>query len=308
MKVVVTGGTGFVGRCLVSELLAQQQSVTVLTRNSPQARQILGSSASLTLVPYQPLDPQSWVTHLQGSEAIINLVGESLVGSRWTPEKKAAIRDSRIESTRCLVAAIGRMDPKPKVLVSGSAVGYYGPRQSDTALDESSESGQDFLAKLTIDWEAEARQVEAMGVRCVIVRTGIVLGPDGGALGQMLGPFQSFVGGPIGSGEQWVSWIHRSDLVNLILFAINASAVSGVLNGTAPHPVKMAEFCQTLGQVIARPSWLPVPAFVLEVALGESAQVVLTGQRVVPARAQQAGFTFQYPDVRSALQAVLVDR
>jgi uncharacterized protein (TIGR01777 family) len=190
-------------------------------------------------------------------------------------------------------------------VVNASAVGYYGPH-GDEILDETSPTANDFLARVCQAWEAAAKGVTDLGVRLVQLRIGIVLGPNGGALGQMVGPFQLFMGGPIGSGEQWLSWIHRDDLVGAIAFALTHTEVSGVLNATAPNPAKMKDFSHTLGQVIARPSWLPVPGFALELLLGEAAQVVLTGQRVLPKRTLEVGYSFQYPELKPALRQILV--
>ena len=197
------------------------------------------------------------------------------------------------------------MESKPQVVVSASAIGYYGDR-GDELLDESSPPADDFLARVCQEWEAAASPLTELGVRLVQLRIGIVLGPDGGALGQMLGPFQMFIGGPIGSGRQWLSWIHRDDLVGIVAYALTHAGVSGVLNGTAPHPVEMATFCQVLGQVLARPSWLPVPGAALSLLLGEAAQIVLTGQRVAPKRTREQGYQFQYPTLKPALQEILV--
>lgn len=306
MHISITGGTGFVGRRLVASLLQQQHTVRVLTRNLDRARSILGSSQGLELVEYDPLQPQSWASRLEGTQGIVNLAGEPLAGSRWTRAKKAEIRRSRIEGTQALVQAIQRLEQKPSVMVSGSAVGFYGPHEDDQSLTEASEAGSDFLAQVCVDWEAAAQPVQDLGVRLVIVRTGIVLGQGGGALDQMVGPFQIFVGGPIGSGQQWLSWIHVDDLVKLIEFALTHVSVAGVINGTAPQPLQMEKFCQTLGQVLGRPSWLPVPSLALELLLGEAAQVVLTGQRVIPAKAEAAGFSFAYPELKPALQDILI--
>lgn len=309
MHIVITGGTGFVGRRLVDRLLTEESQahhLTVLTRDVDRADQILGQQPRLSKVAYEPLQAQSWGSALEGAEAVINLAGEPLAAGRWTPARKAEIQNSRIKGTQVLVEAIRSCSSRPQVMISGSAVGYYGPQNSDQSLDERTPPGDDFLAQLSQDWEAAAAPVQDLGVRLAFLRTGIVLGPGGGALDQLLGPFQSFVGGPLGSGQQWLSWIHREDLVRLMIFILDHDPCSGPFNGTAPQPVKMQEFCLTLGQVLGRPSWLPVPSFALELLLGEAAQVVLTGQRVLPTQAEQAGFTFEYPDLRAALQQILL--
>ncbi|MEN9223637.1 MAG: TIGR01777 family oxidoreductase [Thermostichus sp. BF3_bins_97] len=304
MRIAITGGSGFVGRRLVARLLEQGDQVLVLTRQLESARKVLGDPANLKLLQYDPYQPETWAAALEGYEGIVNLAGEPLASSRWTDAKKKEIRRSRVETTQALVRAIASLSQKPHVLVSSSAVGYYGSHPEGDPLPETAPPAQDFLAEVCQAWEAAAQPVKDLGLRLAIVRTGIVLGPDGGALGQMLAPFQFFIGGPIGSGKQWLSWIHREDWVNLVCFLLRQG--SGIFNGTAPNPVRMEEFCQTLGQVLARPSWLPVPELALELLLGEAAQVVLTGQRVIPQAALEAGFTFQYPQLKEALRQILI--
>jgi hypothetical protein len=289
---------------LVAHLLERGDEVLVLSRRPEQARRVLGASPNLKLLEYDPYQPQAWASALEGYEAIVNLAGEPLASSRWTEAKKREIRRSRVETTQALVQALASLQQKPRVLLSSSAVGYYGSRPEGEPLTEADPPGQGFLAEVCQAWEAAARPAEELGIRLAILRTGIVLGPDGGALGQMLAPFQFFLGGPIGSGKQWVSWIHRDDWVSLACFLLQQG--SGVFNATAPNPVQMEEFCRTLGQVLARPSWLPVPAPALELLLGEAAQVVLTGQKVIPQAALQLGFTFQYPHLKEALRQLLI--
>lgn len=305
MKVAVTGATGFVGSRLVERLHAQGDRVLILTRNSERARRIFPSSAfpNLEIVTYAPTEYGSWEQTLSGCDRVVNLAGESIAEGRWTPERKQAIIDSRKLGTQRLVEAISQANPKPSVLVNGSAIGYYGTSETAT-FEETSPSGNDFLAQVCQAWEAEAQKVKDAGVRLVIIRTGIVLGM-GGALAKMLPPFQLFAGGPIGSGRQWFSWIHREDLVNLILQALTREEMEGVYNGTAPNPVRMTEFCQTLGQVLNRPSWLPVPDFALELLLGDGAKVVLEGQQVLPKRTLASGFQFQYPHLKKALESIV---
>lgn len=306
MRIAITGGSGFIGRRLVARLLEQGDQVLVLTRRLEQARRILGESPNLKLLPYDPHQPQAWAAALEGYEGIVNLAGEPLASSRWTETKKKEIRRSRVETTQALVQALASLNQKPQVMISSSAVGYYGSHPAGEPLTETDPPAQDFLAEVCQAWEAAARPVEELGIRLAIVRTGIVLGPDGGALGQMLAPFQFFIGGTIGSGKQWLSWIHREDWVSLVCFLLEQG--SGVFNATAPNPVQMEEFCRTLGQVLGRPSWLPVPELALELLLGEAAQVVLTGQKVIPQAALQMGFTFQYPQLKEALRQILLPR
>ncbi|MGY2752985.1 uncharacterized protein ACVW0Q_001285 [Thermostichus sp. MS-CIW-21] len=304
MRIAITGGSGFIGRRLVARLLERGDEVLVLSRHPEQARRVLGASPNLKLLEYDPYQPQAWASALEGYEAIVNLAGEPLASSRWTEAKKREIRRSRVETTQALVQALASLQQKPRVLLSSSAVGYYGSHPEGDPLTEADPPGQGFLAEVCQAWEAAARPAEELGIRLAILRTGIVLGPDGGALAQMLAPFQFFLGGPIGSGKQWVSWIHRDDWVSLVCFLLQQG--SGVFNATAPNPVQMEEFCRTLGQVLARPSWLPVPAPALELLLGEAAQVVLTGQKVIPQAALQLGFTFQYPHLKEALRQLLI--
>jgi uncharacterized protein (TIGR01777 family) len=306
MRIAITGGSGFIGRRLVARLLEQGDQVLVLTRRLEQARRILGESPNLKLLPYDPYQPQAWAAALEGYEGIVNLAGEPLASSRWTETKKKEIRRSRVETTQALVQALASLNQKPQVMISSSAVGYYGSHPAGEPLTETDPPAQDFLAEVCQAWEAAARPVEELGIRLAILRTGIVLGPDGGALGQMLAPFQFFIGGTIGSGKQWLSWIHREDWVSLVCFLLEQG--SGVFNATAPNPVQMEEFCRTLGQVLGRPSWLPVPELALELLLGEAAQVVLTGQKVIPQAALQMGFTFQYPQLKEALRQILLPR
>jgi uncharacterized protein (TIGR01777 family) len=243
MRIVITGGSGFIGRRLVARLLEQGDQVLVLTRRPEQARRILGESPNLKLLPYDPYQPQAWAAALEGYEGIVNLAGEPLASSRWTEAKKKEIRRSRVETTQALVQALASLNQKPQVMISSSAVGYYGSHPEGDPLTETDPPAQDFLAEVCQAWEAAARSAEELGIRLAIVRTGIVLGPDGGALGQMLAPFQFFIGGTIGSGKQWLSWIHREDWVSLVCFLLEQG--SGVFNATAPNPVQMEEFCRT---------------------------------------------------------------
>ncbi|MGK7906606.1 MAG: TIGR01777 family oxidoreductase [Synechococcus sp.] len=303
MKIAISGGTGFVGRRLAELLLEAGHTVKILTRNPAKAPMQAGSN--LELAAYDPFEADSWVSALAGCQGVVNLAGEPLTESRWSASQKDLILTSRTRTTSSMVKAIEQMEVKPEVVVSASAVGYYGPH-GDEPLDESAPPADDFLGGVCKEWEAAARPLTDLGVRLVQVRIGIVLGPDGGALGKMLGPFQMFVGGPIGSGKQWLSWVHRDDLAGLIVYALTTPSVSGVLNGTAPEPVTMTTFSDTLGKVLARPSWLPVPPIALEIILGEAAQVVLTGQRVLPKRTLDQGYQFKYPDLKAALKQILV--
>ncbi len=304
MKIAITGATGLVGSRLVAQLKQQGHQILIFTRNPSKAQRVFPASAfsNLEIVQYTPQESGDWQQRVSGCDAVINLAGEP-IAERWSPQQKEAIMQSRQIGTRKLVEAIAMAENKPQVLVSGSAVGYYGTSETRT-FDESNDAGTDFLAQVCQNWEAEAQKVTASGVRLVILRVGIVLA-NGGALGKMLGPFKMFAGGPIGSGKQWFSWIHRDDLVNLICQAIQQENMSGVYNATAPNPVSMGKLCQTLGEVLNRPSWLPVPDFVLEILLGDGAIVVLEGQQVLPKKTQATGFSYQYPDLKPALTEIV---
>ena len=304
MKIAITGATGLVGSRLVAQLNKAGHQILVFTRNSSKAEKTFPASAfsNLEIVQYTPQQSGEWQQSVSGCDAVINLAGEP-IAERWSPSQKQAIMESRQLGTRRLVEAIAMAAQKPQVLVSGSAIGYYGTSETKV-FDENSDSGNDFLAQVCQNWEAEAEKVKEYGVRLVIFRIGIVLA-NGGALGKMIGPFKMFAGGPIGSGKQWFSWIHRDDLVNLLCRAVEDRTMSGVYNATAPNPVRMGELCQTLGEAMNRPSWLPVPDFVLEILLGDGAIVVLEGQQVLPKQTQQIGFDYKYPELKPALADIV---
>lgn len=312
MKVAITGATGFVGRRLVQRLAEEGDRLLILTRNVERARRIFPEIAfpGIEFLAFDPIAHPSGTsqitltTALTSCDGVVNLAGEPIAETRWTPEQKNKILTSRQQTTRHLVTAIREANPKPSVLVSASAIGYYGASET-ASFDEESAPGQDFLSQVCQTWEAEAQQITHSSVRLVIVRIGIVLGPDGGALAKLLPVFRLFAGGPLGTGNQWMSWIHRDDLVNLIHRSLHQSDYAGVLNGTAPQPVRMKELCQILGAILNRPSWLPVPEFALELLLGEGAMVVLEGQQVLPRRTQSLGFGYHYPSLDTALKAII---
>jgi uncharacterized protein (TIGR01777 family) len=305
MKVAVTGATGFVGSRLVKRLHEEGHKVLVLTRNTASSQKVFPAEAfpNVEIVAYTPTVSGAWQDTITGCDGVVNLAGEPIADERWTPAHQQEILNSRKLGTQKIVEAIANANPKPTVLVNASAIGYYGTSETAT-FDETSPSGDDFLAQVCQAWEAEATKVKDAGVRLVILRLGIVLGL-GGALGKMITPFKLFAGGPIGSGRQWFSWIHLDDLVNLILQALTKPEIEGVYNGTAPNPVRMADLSQTMGQVMSRPSWLPVPAFALEALLGDGAKVVLEGQQVIPKRTLESGFEYQYSNLPSALKQIL---
>ncbi len=305
MKVAIAGATGFVGSRLVERLHSEGHNVLVLARDSERARRVFPASAypNLEIVAYTPAESGDWQNSIAGCDGVVNLAGVPIAEERWTAARQQAILDSRKLTTAKLVEAIALANPKPSVLVSASAIGYYGT--SETAeFDENSPAGNDFLAAVCKDWESAAQSVKNAGTRLAILRLGIVMGM-GGALAKMLPPFKLFAGGPIGTGKQWFSWIHRDDVVNLILFALQNPQIEGVLNATAPNPVRMNELCETLGSVLKRPSWLPVPGFALELLLGDGAKVVLEGQKVLPKQTLASGFQYQYPNLKSALEEIL---
>jgi uncharacterized protein (TIGR01777 family) len=305
MKVAITGATGFVGSLLVEQLHAEGHQLLVLTRNLARTQKVFPASAfpNLEIVVYTPSESGSWQQALNGCDGVVNLAGASISEGRWTPQRKQEILDSRKIGTQKLVEAMTQANPKPSVLVSASAIGYYGTSETAT-FDETSSAGNDFLAQVCQAWEAEAKKVTDAGIRLVILRLGIVLG-RGGAIAKMVTPFKLFAGGPLGSGRQWFSWIYQDDLINLILQALTRSDMAGVFNATAPNPVRMMELCQTMGQVLHRPSWLPVPGFALETLLGDGAMVVLEGQQVLPKGTLAQGFEYQYPKLKQALEAIL---
>ncbi|MGD1714419.1 thylakoid membrane protein ThyD [Dapis sp. BLCC M172] len=305
MKVAITGATGFVGSRLVERLHSEGEQILVLTRNLEKAKRIFPNSAypNLEIVAYQPKQSGGWQKSIDGCDGVVNLAGAGIADERWNTSRKQEIMDSRKVTTEKLVEAIAQANSKPSVLVSGSAVGYYGTSETAT-FDETSNSGNDFLAEVCREWETAAQPVKDIGVRLVILRIGIVLGM-GGTVSKMLTPFQLFAGGPIGSGRQWFSWVHIDDLVGLILHSLRHPEMAGVFNATAPNPIRMGEFCQDLGAALNRPSWIPVPNFAIELLLGDGAVVVLEGQKVLPKQTQASGFEYQYPNVKPALKNIL---
>lgn len=297
VKVVVAGGSGFLGGALRKALLADGHAVANLTRRTtPHA------ADDITWVP-NGTAAGPWVQAIDGVDAVVNLAGEGIADARWSESRKRALVDSRLAATRSLVAAISRAAKPPSVFVSASGIGYYGPR-GDELVTEATPAGGDFLANVCVQWEREAEQAASV-TRVAIVRTGMVLHPDGGALGKMLLPFQVGVGGPIGTGTQWTPWIHRADWVDLVRWMIAESAARGAFNGSAPEPVRNAEFTRALGRALRRPAFMPVPAFALRVLFGEMAEILLTGQRAVPARATETGFRFRFQKIDDALAHLL---
>jgi hypothetical protein len=298
MRVVVAGGTGFIGSKLWESLLTKGHDVVLLTRDASRSRDQI--HPKVHVVSWAP--GAAWESWVDGAGGIVNLAGES-IAQRWTKAAKQRIVASRLEATERLCAAIQKAILKPSVLVNASAVGIYGPR-GEEILSEDSSPGSDFLATTCTAWEEAARAVEPIGVRVALVRTGVVLAREGGALAKMLPPFRAFLGGPVGGGSQFLSWIHRDDLAALYIFALENPEVKGPLNGTAPNPVTMRDFAKALGHALHRPSFLPVPAPAVRLLLGEMSTVVLDGQRVVPRKAEALGFRFHFPQIEPALRDV----
>lgn len=293
MKIVVAGGTGFIGSPLV-ERLAKRADVVVLTRDPSKVRDGRG-------VAWNPPQAGAWTREIDDAGVVINLAGENLAGGRWTDSRKRALESSRLDATRAIVDAMKNAPKKERALINASAVGFYGTR-GDESLDENAAGGKGFLAEVTAKWEAAARAVEPFA-RVVIARFGVVLDDGGGALAKMLLPFKLGIGGKIGSGEQWMSWIDREDVIRFIEWAIDQKNARGVYNVTSPAPVRNRDFVKALGRALHRPTVLPVPGFMLHAMFGQMAdETILGGQRVVPARAMKEGFTFARPSVEESLE------
>ncbi len=297
MKILITGGTGFIGKKLCHLLLYKNHQLTVLSRKPNKVQSCCGQSV-------KAIKSIDQLTKSDSFDAIINLAGEGIADSRWTDTRKQALVDSRIITTNQLVAYIKRAKEKPKVLISGSAIGYYGNKGS-TILHEQSIPDDDFAHQLCAKWEDTAQEAEDFGVRVCIIRTGLVIGKNGGFLKRMLLPFKLGLGGPIAGGQQWMSWIHRADLIAIIDKLLVSDVLHGIFNATAPEPVSNAEFSQTLGKVLHRPALIPLPAIILKVLLGEMSSLLIGGQRVLPDLIEQAGFEFQFKTLEQALRDVL---
>ncbi len=301
IKILIAGGTGFVGKELMTLLQESGHKLVVLTRNKERAKKRLGESIeaaewdnSYIILPSE---------ELQDIDAVINLAGESIADGRWTTMRKEKILNSRVQTTRAIIEAIHDQVMTPKVLINASAIGFYGPRE-DEIITEEVKTGDDFLSQVGEAWENEARKAEELGVRVALIRIGLVLG-NGGALEKMLFPYKLFVGGHLGSGNQWVSWIHIKDLVGIINYSLDHEELNGPINGTAPNPVKMKEFSKKIGSVMKRPSWLPIPGILLHILLGEMSEMLLKGQRVIPEKASHSGYRFVFPDLEAALKEIL---
>ncbi len=298
MRILITGGTGFVGRNLTAALVREGHEITILTRSGKRAEDL---PAGVSLVVANPMERGNWQLRVEDYGIIINLAGESIFG-RWNSEKKELMRESRLLTTRNLVE--GMKGGKGKVFLSASAVGFYG-FCADETLTEDSPPGADFLARLAQDWEKEALRAGEKGARVVLNRFGIVLGEKGGALSQMIPLFEKNLGGPLGSGKQWFSWVHMEDLAGAFLFLLGHPEISGPVNYTSPNPVRNRDLARALGKALNRPSLMPAPAFMLKLILGEFGSVLLEGQKVVPQKLLKNGFQFRYPEIDRALEQIV---
>ena len=301
MRVLITGGSGLVGRALAADLARHDNQAIILSR---WPERIIGLPAGVSAERWDGRTTEGWHSLANDADAIINLAGENISSGRWTDESKRAILQSRLNAGQAVVQAVKAATHKPRVVIQASGIGYYGPRGNEE-IPEETLPGHDFLAQLAVDWEASTASLEAIGVRRVIIRTGVVLSTEGGALTRMLLPFRFFVGGRLGSGQQWFPWIHIADEVGAIRFLIQNETASGPFNLAAPVPLTNAEFSQLLGQRLRRPALLPTPSFALRLLFGEMATVLLDGQRAIPKHLLQLGFAFQFPEARPALRDLL---
>jgi len=297
MNIMITGGTGFIGRALCHALLNQGHVLYVVSRHPDQVNAILGHTVNAATDPLQWLD--------QPMDVMINLAGAPIADARWSDARKEVLLQSRLGPTRQLVRYAKEASHKPKVLISGSAIGFYGPHGDEDVM-ESSDSHDDFAHRLCLEWESEALAARELGLRVCLLRTGLVLGPNGGMLNRLLPAFKMGLGGRLGSGKHYMPWIHRDDLVAAILFLIARDNLEGAFNGSAPTPVRNETFSRVLANVLKRPLLLPVPACALKIILGELSEMLLTGAKVVPYRLQEEGFEFQYPTLKPALEDIII--
>lgn len=301
MRVIIAGGSGLIGRALTQYLSDLEYEVVVLSRRPHQVSDL---PENVEVAAWDGCSSQGWSELADGALAVVNLAGEGIADRRWTYAQKRKLRDSRVQSTNGVVAAIQSVAQKPSVLIQASAVGYYG-NTNDDEVDEQRGPGSDFLADLSQEWEHASAPVEDGGTRRVLLRFGVSLSAQGGMLPRVLLPFRFFVGGPLGTGRQWVPWIHIEDTVRAIEFLIQREGIAGPVNVSAPHPVQFKEFAKSVGKTLGRPSLFPAPPWALRLAMGEMADVVLHGQRTLPTRLAEAGFEFRYPRIEAALEALL---
>ncbi len=299
MKLLITGASGFIGSALIRQLLDKDNQIIGLSRKPEQLKKLfLGVDSQ----KFRAIGHLSEIGDDETIDAIVNLAGEPILDRRWSKARKQVLYNSRLETTAAVIELIERLNHKPSVLVSGSAIGFYGSWPGDRVLSEHSEGRPGFTHKLCSDWENKALDAERLGVRVCLLRTGVVIG-HGGALKRMLTPFRFGLGGPVGSGQQWFSWVQLEDMVAIILFLIDHQVLSGAFNATAPEPVTNAVFSKTLGRVLGRPALIRMPALVLQLLLGEGAELLCEGQRVVPSRLLEAGFEFKAPSIEAAIRA-----
>ena len=297
MRVVIAGGTGLIGRALSKALLDRGDEVFLLSRDPHRVADL---PAGAQIRRWDAVSPRGWTDLIGSDTAIVNLAGESLTSGRWTPERKRRIQASRVDAGKAIVATVAAATEQPKVVIQASAVGYYGPHGHEE-VTEDAPPGSDFLARVCVEWENSTLAVESVGVRRAAIRTGVVLSRRGGALPPLLMPFRLFVGGPIGTGQQEISWIHIADEIGAILFLLDTEAAAGPFNLTAPEPLTNVRFARTIGRVLGRPSFVPAPAFIFRLAFGEMSTVLLDGQRAVPRRLLESGFRFRFPLAQDAL-------
>ena len=302
-RIIVTGATGFIGKVLCFRLIEEKYDVVALSRSKEKGKKIFGTDA--TVVEWDGKSSEVWQDYANGAYAVVNLAGENIGSGRWTPKRKKSILQSRLDAGRAIVEAAKAVEKKPRVIIQASAIGYYGSR-GDEIIDESSSPGESFLVEVVKKWEQSTQGVEALKIRRVIIRSGIVLGKEGGVFLRLVKPFRFFIGGHLGSGKQWFSWIHLEDEVKAILFLIEREDLSGVFNLTAPHQLIQKDFFHILGKIMKRPSWFPVPGFVLRLIFGEMAKdTLLSGQRVSPRRLLEEGYRFLYPQAELAIKEIL---
>ncbi len=299
MKIFIAGGTGYIGQKLVPALIAEGHELSILTRSQAKAEKLFGDSCQLVEWDLNPESP--WAEQISEADALVNLSGENLASGRWTEKRRRLFLQSRIDSTRALVEAVRRARQRPKVLINSSAIGFY-PGSDEKKMTEETPPGKHFLASLCTQWESEALKIRQFDVRVVLLRIGLVIGPDSGLLKKMLPPFRLGLGGPLGDGRQWMSWIHVDDVVGLIQFALQDAHVDGPINATAPAAVRNSEFTAALARVLHRPAVFRVPAVALKLALGEQGKAALMSQRVLPEKALYYGYSFRYTDVEEALR------
>ena len=301
MRVIITGGKGLIGRALAGELVAAGHQVVILSRRAEQARRL---PSSVEVVGWDARTAHGWGHLADGAGGIVNLAGENIGQGRWTADRKRRIRESRLNAGQAVVEAVVGAAGRPQVVVQASGIGYYGPTGEEEITEEALRGG-DLLGRLAVEWERSTQPVGRLGVRHVVIRTGVVLSAEGGALPRLMLPFRFFLGGPMGRGRQWGSWIHIVDEIRAIRSVLENEAASGPYNLAAPNPLTNGQFARVLGRVMGRPAWLPTPALPLRLLLGEMSAVLLTGQRAVPRRLLEAGFSFRFPNLEGALQDLL---